>query len=113
MPRSAAGELRQAGYEAVDVRDIGLRGHDDEEIFAEAQARNAVLVSGDKGFSNTIRFPLGAHAGLVVLRVPSEISTTQVNQELLRALADLRETSLHGCLVIVEVGRTRIRRPPN
>lgn len=99
------------GYEAVDVRDIGLRGRDDSEIFVEAQRRGAILVSGDKGFSNTLEFPVGTHAGLVVLRVPSELSPSHRNEELLRALADLQGTSLQGCLVIVEVGRTRIRRP--
>ena len=36
MPRSTAVILRQAGYQAEDVRDVGLRGHTDEEIFAYA-----------------------------------------------------------------------------
>ncbi len=72
MPRSTAPELRRAGYAAADVRDLGLRGQDDSEIFAAAQARHAVLITGDKGFSNTLDFPLGSHAGIVVLRVPSE-----------------------------------------
>lgn len=111
MPRSTVPQLQQAGYQAVDVRDIGLRGHADREIFAEAQERRAILVSGDKGFSNTIQFPIGTHAGILVVRVPSELSTSQVNHELLRALEDLRGASLDGSLVIVEVGRTRIRRP--
>jgi predicted nuclease of predicted toxin-antitoxin system len=33
MPRSAAGALRSIGFECYDVRDIGLRGADDQVIY--------------------------------------------------------------------------------
>lgn len=113
MPRSTAVILRQAGYQAEDVRDVGLRGHTDEEIFAYAQAHGATLITADKGFTNILQFPPGTHAGIIVLRVPNELPTDEVNRELLRALADVEGENLHGLLIIVEVGRTRIRRPPS
>jgi predicted nuclease of predicted toxin-antitoxin system len=112
MPRSTAVVLRQAGYAAADVRDVGLRGHGDDEIFAQAQARGAVLVTGDKGFTNVLSFPPGTHAGLIVVRVPNELPTPEVNRQVLRALAELEGEDVRGLLIIVEVGRTRIRRPP-
>ena len=90
---------------------VGLRGRGDDEVFAEAQARQAVLVTQDKGFSNTVRFRPGKHAGITVLRVPNELPTARVNQELLRALEDLRGEGLTGLLIVVQVGRTRVRRP--
>ena len=110
MPRSTAVALRQAGHESVDVRDVGLRGHSDAEVFAYAQNLGAILVTADKGFANVLSFAPGTHSGLIVLRVPNELPTHQVNQELLHALADLADENLKGLLVIVEVGRTRIRR---
>jgi predicted nuclease of predicted toxin-antitoxin system len=112
MPRSTAEALRQAGYRAEDVRDLGLRGHTDQEVFEYAQALRAVLVTADKGFANALRFPPGSHAGIVVVRVPNELPTQEVNRELLRALADLEGRDLNGILVIVEVGRVRVRRGP-
>jgi predicted nuclease of predicted toxin-antitoxin system len=112
MPRSTAVVLREAGHAALDGRDIGLRGRTDAEVFAYAQSRGAVLVTADKGFANLLRFPPGSHSGLIVLRVPNELPTHEVNQELLRALVDLRDEDLKGMLVIVEAGRTRIRRGP-
>ena len=112
MPRSTAVALRQAGYRAEDVRDLGLRGHTDQEVFECAQALRAVLVTADKGFANVLRFPPGSHAGIVVVRVPNELPTQEVNRELLRALADLEGRDLNGILVIVEVGRVRVRRGP-
>ena len=36
LPRSLAGELRAAGVDAADVRDVGLRGRTDEEVLAYA-----------------------------------------------------------------------------
>jgi predicted nuclease of predicted toxin-antitoxin system len=111
IPRSTAGVLRRAGHEAEDVRDAGLRGHSDQEVFDYAQAQGAVVITADKDFSNILRFPPGTHSGLIVVRVPDELPTQQVNQELLRALADLAGEELTGLLVIVEVGRVRIRRP--
>jgi predicted nuclease of predicted toxin-antitoxin system len=111
MPRSAAVVLRDAGHTAEDVRDVGLRGHGDQEIFDYAQARGAILITGDKGFSNTLRFPPGTHAGIIVVRLPNELPTHKANEELLRGLRDLEGEELTGLLLIIEVGRTRIRRP--
>ncbi|WP_448600981.1 DUF5615 family PIN-like protein [Thermoflexus hugenholtzii] len=61
MPRSTAIALREAGYEVEDVRDVSLRGSTDEEILAYARAREAVLITADKGFTNILRFPPRTH----------------------------------------------------
>lgn len=112
LPRTTAAALRQAGHTAIDGRDVGLRGHGDDDVFAYAQAHGLTLVTADMGFANILRFPLGTHAGIVVLRVPNEVSTDQLNRLLVSALAGLGTEDLRGALVIVEVGRTRIRRLP-
>jgi predicted nuclease of predicted toxin-antitoxin system len=110
LPRSTARALRDAGYLADDVRDVGLRGHSDAEIYERAQSIGATLVTADKGFGNIWQFPLGTHAGIVLSRVPDELPPARINQELLAALRDVNE-DLAGLLVVVEVGRYRIRRP--
>jgi predicted nuclease of predicted toxin-antitoxin system len=111
MPRSTAPALRQAGYSAEDVRDSGLRGHDDQVVFDNAQVRGAIIVTADKDFASILRFPLGSHSGIIVVRVPDELPTHVMNRELLRALTELDGEDLTGCLVIVELGRIRVRRP--
>ena len=111
MPRSTAQVLREAGYEATDVRDIGLAGHKDPEIFARAQAMDAALITADLEFANLLLFPLGSHAGIIVTRTPNSVSSRQIQELLLRALESLGGEDLRGYLVIVEVGRTRVRRP--
>ncbi len=110
MPRSTARVMRQAGYQAEDVRDIGLAGHGDPEVFQAAQQRGAVLVSRDLGFTNVLKFPPGNHAGILVIRIRSDVPPPRVNQEILRVLTELSPDSLQGLLVIIELGRTRVRR---
>jgi len=111
LPRMTARLLSQAGYPADDVRDVGLRGHSDSDVFAYAQAHGQIVVSADKGFTNILRFPLGSHAGIVVVRVPDEVPTAKMHQELLNGLASLSGEKLSGALVIIEVGRVRVRWP--
>jgi predicted nuclease of predicted toxin-antitoxin system len=36
MPRSTARELRRLGYWAEDVRDVSLKGSDDDTVFSYA-----------------------------------------------------------------------------
>jgi predicted nuclease of predicted toxin-antitoxin system len=110
MPRSTAVALRTAGYHADDVRDVGLRSRPDLEVYAYAQLHQQTIVTADMGFANILQFPLGTHAGFVVTRFPNALPTVQVNHELLKGLAALEGQSLAGILVIIEVGRVRVRR---
>jgi predicted nuclease of predicted toxin-antitoxin system len=110
MPRSTANALRSAGYTVEDVRDVGLRGHSDAEVFAYAQRTAAVLVSCDKGFANMLVFPAGSHNGIIVVRIPDEVPPAELNRELVKAVEQLGDESLAGVLVILEVGRIRVRR---
>lgn len=100
LPRSIARELRAAGHEADDVRDIGLRGERDERIFQEAVSREAILITPDLGFTNTLRFPANAH----------RLSVSRVTIRVLEAVRDLPVSDLAHSIVIVEPARTRIRR---
>ncbi|PIY40475.1 DUF5615 family PIN-like protein [Candidatus Aquicultor secundus] len=45
MPRSTAKHLDELGYDAKDVRDVGLRGAKDDTVFAFTQSNEAVLLS--------------------------------------------------------------------
>jgi len=44
LPRSLAQQLQAAGLEAVDVRDVGLRGHPDDDIAQYASSRELVVL---------------------------------------------------------------------
>lgn len=110
MPRSTARVLRDAGYDAHDVRDVGLAGQRDEVIFTRAQETGAIVVSADLGFANILMYSPDSHVGLLVVRVPNSFPTLAVNREILRALSELEGEDVRGAVIIVEPGRTRIRR---
>jgi predicted nuclease of predicted toxin-antitoxin system len=109
LPRSITDELRKAGFKCFDVQDIGLRGSKDIIIFKWAQENGCIILSGDLGFSNIFRFPLGTHKGIVIARFPNELSTKKLNKILVDAIIGTRE-DLSGNLIIIEPDRIRIKR---
>jgi predicted nuclease of predicted toxin-antitoxin system len=110
VPRSTGTMLKEYGYEVKDIRDYGLRGVEDEEIYGFAQQEEAVILTCDRGFGNILRFPLGDHFGIVVAHFPNEMSTVELNGHLRERLAELSEKDFKGNLMIIEPGKVRIRR---
>jgi len=110
MPRSTALILRDKGYDVMDVRDCGLRGKGDKEVFAFAQQNGAVLITGDMGFSNITHFRIGSHAGIVIAHYPNEMSPAEINKQIIEAFDHLTESDFKGNLIILDPGKIRIRR---
>lgn len=110
MPRSTGKLLEEHGYIIRDIRDCGLRGAEDDEVYEFAQKEKAALITGDRGFGNILRFPLGAHFGIVIANFPNEMSTKEINSQLLTILKDIPEDNFEGNLIIIEPGKVRIRR---
>lgn len=110
LARSVTRALATAGYDVCDVRDVGLRGHADEHVFAFAVAQRRVLLTADLGFANLLAFPLGSHAGILVARFPNELAAHELANALVTTLALLSDEELEGSLVIVEPHRLRLRR---
>ncbi len=110
LPRSVTQALRDHGREAADVRDLGLGDASDDRIYRYAVTHGYVLISADKGFTNILRFPLGSHPGIIVLRfrshTPAEKKVTMVT----RWIVPLEEHDVRGNLLIVESRGIRIRR---
>ena len=110
MPRPTAKVLKDRGYEVLDVRDCGLRGKSDDEIFKFAQKEKAVILTGDLGFGNLLHFPVGSHSGIVIAHFPNEVSTSELNNQIIKAFETLAEIDFKGNLIILEPGKIRIRR---
>ncbi|MBI5970887.1 MAG: DUF5615 family PIN-like protein [Deltaproteobacteria bacterium] len=47
------------------ARDCGLRGKSDDAVYAFAQRHGAAIITGDLGFGNIIKFPVGSHRGII------------------------------------------------
>jgi predicted nuclease of predicted toxin-antitoxin system len=110
MPRSTGMILREHGYTIEDIRDHGLRGAGDDEVFKFAQREKAVLVTSDMGFGNIIRFPPSSHFGIIVTHFPNTMSVEELNRQFVEAITGLQETDFRGNLIILEPGKIRIKR---
>lgn len=110
MPRSTSKLLMDKGFEVLDARDCGLRGKSDAEIFNFAQREGAVILTGDLGFGNLLKFPVGSHLGIVIVHFPNEISTAELNRQISIEFDNLTEYDFKGNLIILEPSKIRIRR---
>lgn len=110
LPRSTAHLLRKMGFVTLDVRDCGLRGKSDEEIFEYAQNENAIILTGDRGIGSILRFTPGTYYGIVIAHFPNELPVSKLNTQIRKALEQLTEDDLYGNLVIIEPTKIRIRR---
>lgn len=111
LPVVLASLLREQHHAAEHIREIGLRGSGDALVYATAQERHAVIVTGDGDFGNLLRFPLGVHFGIVVIQYPTAMRTRELANKIVDTLCALDDTVLKGSLVIIEPGRVRIKRP--
>ncbi len=110
VPRRAAAVLTSGGHDIETVPDEGLAGKSDAAIFAAVREEERMLVTLDRGFADIRRYPPGTHPGVLVLRLrdqrPAAIESS------LQMLLDAQDLeALRGCLVIVEPGAIRVRRP--
>jgi len=103
-----AQNLRDLGYDAVAVVELGLEGSPDERVRMAAIETGRVLITLDADFANILRFsPLGT-PGVLRLRVhpPKEQA---VRELLAKALHMLREQDLRDCMAVAHRDLIRIR----
>jgi predicted nuclease of predicted toxin-antitoxin system len=110
LPRRPAEIIRQYGYEASDVREIGLGSAPDTEIAAFAKLNNWVLLTGDFGFADIRNYPPEQYSGIVVLTLPKNATATVV-LELVEVFMRQKEVldRLPGRLAVVDIRHVRLR----
>jgi predicted nuclease of predicted toxin-antitoxin system len=109
MPRPMTRLLRSLGIDAVDLRDIGLRGSTDAEVFEYAQQHEMIIISRDREFGNILKYPLGTHHGIIWVNLPYTFIRNQIMETVERFFVEVERNRLPNNLTILEVGRYRIR----
>ncbi|MFH2010020.1 MAG: DUF5615 family PIN-like protein [bacterium] len=61
--------LVEAGHDVSTVRDEGLSGSPDDEVFGAAVGEKRTLMTLDLDFSSPLRFPPRGTEGVIVVRV--------------------------------------------
>ncbi|MCS7263898.1 MAG: DUF5615 family PIN-like protein [Armatimonadetes bacterium] len=110
LPDAVAVTLVRMGYWAKHVRQVGLSGASDQEVFNYAQSCEAVLVTADKGFSDIRHFSIKRHYGIIVLRLKKR-NRDSILRRLQEVISQLRRqgTNLVGRVVIISDTKFRIR----
>ena len=61
LPRSTAALLQSLGINASDVRDVGLKGASDAQVFEYAQKESRIIITRDVEFGNILKYPPRRH----------------------------------------------------
>ena len=61
--------LKQWGYSLRKVREIGLQGAKDPQIFEVIQEKNRSLLTTDKDFGDIRTYIPSTHPGIIILRL--------------------------------------------
>lgn len=102
--------LREAGYDAIHVAEIGMAHAPDENIAAYAKRNALVILTQDFDFADVRHYPPREYHGIVVFTLPKPANLDVIHSftrrflERLPPLGDLR-----GQLIIVDDQKIRSR----
>lgn len=104
--------LRNAGHEAVHVRDIGLHHAADEDVFERAVADDFVVVTADTDFGTLLARRSSSKPSLILFRGEGSRKPEALAALMLSNLAQLADALTTGCIVTFEPARLRVRPLP-
>ena len=99
------------GYDAVSVREVGLKGKSDEQIISWLQKQKRIIITGDLDFGEFFYLKSFGEIGVIILKVKSQGLRAQIEIiEYLHQERILKDKRLSKSLIVAQEGRYRWRR---
>ncbi|GAB4546595.1 MAG: hypothetical protein Fur002_21830 [Anaerolineales bacterium] len=109
LPRQAVRMLRERGYDAASVVELGWGGWKDPLLWIAIQKEERYLVTADKGFGDIRAYPPGKHFGVLLLR-PDEDGIRPVIELLEKVLDAYKLDDLVSATTVATPRGIRMRR---
>ena len=103
--------LREHGYDAVHVRELGMGQSLDANILARARSENRIVLTFDLDFGDLLA-AWDAQPSPVILFRLRNTRTAFVIQRLSTVISECADALTRGAIVIVEETRHRVREFP-
>ena len=111
MARSCSGVMREMGYEAFHVSEIGLTATADEDITGYAIAHGYIIITFDLDFSRIVALSSEPFPSVITFRT-GEISLETFTDLISKNLPSLKDSLKEGALATLDLDGVRIQRLP-
>lgn len=112
LPESLLAELAALDHDVDNVRQEGLTGRDDPEIWAAAQAEGRLRITQGLDFSDVGQFQPGTHHGLLLVRLP-EAGRLELTRKITDVFRHENVESWPGCFIVPSPHKLRVSHPPD
>jgi predicted nuclease of predicted toxin-antitoxin system len=110
LSRHLKSTLAALPHDVKTTAGDGLLSRSDREVAGAAAREDRMLLTLDLEFADLRKYPPGKHLGIVLFR-PRTCGPLCVNEFVEQFVRSTELTALAGCVVVVEHGQVRVRRP--